>query len=808
MIISYNWLNDYLPVKTDPEKLGKILTSIGLEVESLEKYESLKGGLAGLVTGEVLTCEKHPDADKLKVTTVNTGAAEALQIVCGAANVAAGQKVIVAPVNTRIYPVSGDPVLIKKAKIRGIESQGMICAEDEIGLGTSHEGIMILPGDTEPGKAVAALFVPYEDFIYEIGLTPNRMDAMSHLGVARDVCAYLSHHDKKETLVKSPFRNNIKADNQQLSIEVIVKNQMACQRYSGISISNITVAESPEWMKQKLKAIGVKPISNIVDITNFILHESGQPLHAFDADKIKGRKIIVGNVAADTLLKTLDSKEHKLSADDLVISNAEEPMCIAGVYGGLESGVTAQTRNIFLESAWFAQQPVRKTSLRHGLRTDAATRFEKGVDISNTVNVLKRAALLIKELCGGEFSSNITDVYPVPAEPKSVGLKYHYLKKLSGKNYHGDTVKNILTALGFVIAKDNIDELWVNVPLSKPDIELPADIVEEIMRIDGLDNIDIPGAISISPSSNQHVGNMAIKEKVAGYLTGLGFYEIFTNSITNSKYYGDAMLANTARMINSLSADLDVMRPSLLETGLEVIAHNINRKNHHLRLFEMGKTYSTSGIGQYSETKHLAIYVTGNTAEATWQQKAVKADFYYLKAVCERIFAAMGLPKVMFELIEDGPFETGTVIRLDQKIIGKAGVIDAKTLNRFSIKEQVLYADLHWDNLLDIVKNNKIQYKQVGKYPSVERDLAIIVDKGTEYAAIEKVVADAWLSTLQSVKLFDIFESAKLGEGKKSMAMKVVFGDETKTLTDQEIDGFMNKLIRSLEQSLQAEIRK
>ncbi len=807
MIISYNWLSEYLPVKIDTEKLSRILTAIGLEVESLHKYESIKGGLQGLVTGEVLTCEKHPDADKFKITTVNVGAAEPLQIVCGAANVATGQKVIVATVNTTIHPTNGESFTIKKAKIRGVESQGMICAEDEIGLGSSHEGIMVLPEETPVGKNVSDLFTAYEDHIYEIGLTPNRMDAMSHLGVARDVCAYLTHHDKKETLVKSPFKNNIKADSNDQAIDVVIENEQACKRYSGISISNINVAESPEWLQQKLKAIGVKPINNIVDITNFILHETGQPLHAFDADKIAGKKIIVKNVAEGTIFKTLDEKERKLSPEDLIICNAEAPMCIAGVYGGLDSGVTSSTKNIFLESAWFAPQSIRKTSLRLGLRTDAATRFEKGVDIGNTVNVLKRTAALIKEICGGEFSSNVIDIYPVPAEQKSVGLKYHYLKKLSGKNYHGDTVKNILTALGFVIAKDNIDELWVNVPLSKPDIEIPADIVEEIMRIDGLDNIDIPTAITISPSVNNGATNIAIKEKIATYLTGLGFYEIFTNSITASKYYDEATLATTVKMINNLSVDLDVMRPSMLETGLEVIAYNINRKNTNLQLFELGKTYGTTGVGLYEEVKHLAIYASGNTIETGWQQKASKASFYYIKAVCERIFASLGLEKVKFETTGNDLLEGGVSIKIKNKVVGIAGNIHSKTLSKFDIRQPVFYADLYWDELLQQTKN-KIEYREVSRFPAVDRDLALIVDKKISFAQVEQAVAETKISYLKSVKLFDIFESEKLGASKKSMAVSFTFLDETKTLTDKEIDGFMSKLIGSFEKNIAAEIRK
>jgi phenylalanyl-tRNA synthetase beta chain len=808
MIISYKWLSEYLPVKIETERLSKILTAIGLEVESMHNYQSINGGLKGLVVGEVLTCEKHSDADKLKVTTVNIGTGNTLQIVCGAANVAAGQKVIVATVGTTLFPASGDSITIKKAKIRGVESEGMICAEDEIGIGTSHDGIMVLPADTAIGLAAAAIFDLYEDTIYEIGLTPNRMDAMSHLGVAKDVCAYLTHHEKKEMPVKFPYKNNFKADNTTNTIDIIIENEEACKRYSGISISNIKVTDSPVWLQQKLKAIGVKSINNIVDITNFILHETGQPLHAFDADKIKGNKIVVKNASEAEVFTTLDEKERKLSATDLMICNAEAPMCIAGVYGGLTSGVSNNTINIFLESAWFDPQTIRKTSLKHGLRTDAATRFEKGVDISNTTNVLKRAALLIKEIAGGEISSELIDIYPNPAEQVSVGLKYHYLKKLSGKNYHGDTVKNILIALGFEIIKEGLDELWVKVPFSKPDISIPADIVEEIMRIDGLDNIEIPAAITISPSVDNSNYGIALKEKLANYLTGIGFYEIFTNSITNSKYYDEATLQTTVKLINSLSADLDVLRPSMLQTGLEVISHNINRKNTSLQLFEFGKTYNNPSNGQYEENFHLSIYLSGPVREASWQNKATKADFYFLKGVCEKALTAVGTTALSFETVTDKDLDTCTHIKYKNKIIGIAGNINDNTLSAFSIKEPVFYADIYWNDLIALISSKPIAYKAVPKFPSVERDLALIVDKNITYAQIQNTVASAKINYLKGIKLFDIFESEKLGADKKSMAINFTFLDETKTLTDKEIDEMMYKLISGFQKNLQAEIRK
>ena len=807
MIISYNWLSEYLPVSIEPQKLSKILTSIGLEVESLHKYESLKGGLEGIVIGEILTCIKHPDADKLKITTVDIGAAEPIQIVCGADNVAAGQKVVVATVGSILYPSTGEPINIKKAKIRGIESFGMICAEDEIGIGESHAGIIVLEQTVVTGTKASNVFETYNDYTFEIGLTPNRMDAMSHLGVARDVCAYLWHHDKTEMRAVSPFKNGFKTDTSNLPINVIIENNNACKRYSGVTISNIKVQESPVWLQNKLKSIGLKPINNIVDITNFILHETGQPLHAFDAAKIKGNTIVVKNATEGILFKTLDNKERKLFADDLMIANSEENMCMAGVYGGKESGVSYETTSIFLESAWFDNETIRKTSLKHELRTDAAARFEKGVDISNTVNVLKRAALMIKEIAGGEISSEILDVYPTPAVKTMVSLKYHYLKKLSGKNYHADTIKNILIALGFEIQKEGIDEILINVPFSKTDISIPADIVEEIMRIDGLDNIEIPAAISISPSSDYDNKKHELKEKTANYLTGNGFAEIFTNSITDSKYYSDNILSGTVKMINNLSADLNIMRPSLLQTGLEVVAYNINRKNGELKLYEFGKIYNSNAVGHYNETNHLALYVTGNINNGNWQQKDAKADFYYLKGMCEKVLAACGLKNISLNILEDEDLEFGIDISINKKKIGKLGNVSQKILKQFGIKEPVLFADFVWDDIILMQKKNNLTYVEISKFPSVQRDLAIIVDKQIAYSDIESTIKENNIPLLKNIKLFDIFESEKIGIDKKSMAVNFTFSDETKTLADSDTDSMMKKIILSLEKHLKATIR-
>jgi phenylalanyl-tRNA synthetase beta chain len=808
MTISYNWLSEYLPEKIEPERLSKILTSIGLEVERLEKYESIKGGLEGLVIGEVIACEKHPDADKLSITSVNTGGEAPLQIVCGAPNVATGQKVVVATVGTTIYPLGGEPLTMKKAKIRGVESFGMICAEDEIGLNDNHAGIVVLPLETKTGMPAAEYFKPYQDYVFEIGLTPNRMDAMSHLGVAKDVCAYLSHHDKKERQVVSPFKNVFKTDNKSLPISVTIENNEACQRYAGVSIKGVTIAESPVWLQQKLKSIGLRPINNIVDITNFILHETGQPLHAFDADMVKGNKIVVKNMPEGTVFVSLDEKERKLSAEDLMICNVSDGMCMGGVYGGQHSGVASSTKNIFLESAWFNPTSIRKTSFRHGLRTDAAIRFEKGVDIGNTVNVLKRAAMMIKEIAGGEIASDIVDIYPQPKNKTEVAISFHYLKKLSGKNYHSDAIKNILTGLGFEIIKEGYDDIRVAVPFSKPDISIPADIVEEIMRIDGLDNIDIPSVIAISPAVETLAHEAAYKEKAAGYLVGLGFYEIFTNSITNAAYYSDDVLQRTVTMINSLSAGLNVMRPSMLETGLESVAYNINRKNNDLQLFEFGKTYSTDGAGKYGEQQHLSIFITGKTASDSWKAKGSKADFYYAKAVCEKIITLCGLKINALGAGSSDKLALCAEVKVKNQTVAVIGDVNRKTLEQFDIKQPVFFIDILWDRITELNKKQKIEFAGIPKFPAVQRDIAIVVDRALQYDAVEKATYGAKVNKLKSVNLFDIFESEKLGANKKSMAINFTFLDEEKTMTDKDIDAMMGKIIASYEKELGAEVRK
>ena len=799
--------NEKVKLPDSPEKMGEILTSVGLEVEGIEKYEEVANSLEGIVTGEILTCEKHPDADKLKVTTVDIGTGEALQIVCGASNVAAGQKVVVATTGTTLHPVDGEPFTIKKAKIRGVQSNGMICAEDEIGTGHSHEGIIELPSDTKVGMPAAEYYQLYSDYTIEIGLTPNRMDAMSHLGVAKDVCAYISHHQKKELKVVSPFKHSFTADNQNHPVEVIIDDPTECIRYAGVTISGIKVDASPKWLQNKLKSIGLKPLNNIVDITNFILHETGQPLHAFDADQIKGNKVIVKTLAENTPFITLDEKERKLSGEDIMICDGDEtPMCIAGIFGGLKSGVSQDTVTIFLESAVFNPGQIRKTLLRHDLRTEAAIRFEKGVDVSNTVNVLKRAALLIKEIAGGEISSDIVDAYPVPVEKKIVTLSNHYLKKISGKNYSAETVKQILTSLNFSILREGLDDIQVEVPLSNPDISHPADIIEEIMRIDGLDNIEIPATINMAPAIDTNIRRSLVKEKVISWLNGNGFSEIFTNSITNSDYFDEATLSKTVKILNSLSEDLDVMRPSMLPTGLECLAYNINRKNNNLLLLEFGKTY-TKEEEAYFEKEDLAIYFTGQQNSLNWNTAVKKVDIFYVKGICTAIFKLAGLTDFKWVQKEDRELVENMEAVCREQVVAKAGRVNASLQNLFSIKQPVFYLSVDWDKLLALSLRKETVYKPVARFPQVHRDLSIVLNKGIAYQHVEELVHSLKLKKLIDLQLFDVFESEKLGKDKKSLAISFTFSDKERTLVDKEIDGMMKSIIDKLETELQAEIR-
>lgn len=808
MTISYKWISEYIPLQIDHEKISKILTSIGLEVESMDFFESVKGGLAGLVVGEVKEAQQHPGADKLKLTKVDTGDGELLQIVCGAPNVAAGQKVIVAKIGTTIYPIKGDAITMKKAKIRGEESFGMICAEDEVGIGESHEGIVILPPDIKTGSAVSDYYKPYTDWIYEIGLTPNRMDAMSHYGVARDICAYLSHHENKDIRVKGFEDAQVKPGTQN-AFSVTIENKNACKRYAGASIFGIEVKPSPQWLQDKLKSIGQRPINNIVDITNFILHDTGQPLHAFDADKVAGKKVIVKNLPDGSVFKTLDGKYRKLSSEDLMICDGNEKgMCIAGVFGGAESGVTAETKNIFLESAWFNPVDIRKTSFRHGLRTDAAMRFEKNVDISNTLNVLKRAALMIQEIAGGKIEGDYIDVYPSPEKKGEVTLEFSFLKKLSGKQYEQETVVTILKGLGFEIKEKSTEKISVTVPYSKPDVTMQADVVEEIMRIDGYDNIHIPKSITISPAVGAVNAGQSRKEKTADYLVGLGFSEIFTNSITNAAYFEDDELAKGVKLLNNLSAVHNMMRPSMLETGLESVAYNLNRKNNDLKFFEFGKTYQYEGVGKYDETEHLCFFVTGNSSEASWKGKAVSSDIYYLKGVIEAVLATCGVKEAAWESSSLNKLKNSLTLRAVGKQLVELGAVSKHELNRFDIKQDVYFADINWQVLIEQMKVADLRFTPLPNQLPVYRDLAMVVPGTLAFNTVNESIRKIKLPKLKSVKLFDVFESDKLGAGKKSLAINFTFLDDEKTLTDKEIDGMMNRIMLTLEQELKAEIRK
>jgi len=673
-------------------------------------------------------------------------------------------------------------------------------------LGSSHEGILVLPNEVKVGMRAHEYFNPYSDVIFEIGLTPNRMDAMSHWGVARDVCAYLTHHDKKDLKPVIP-QTGFKMDNARLPISVSIETKEACKRYSGVCIANVKVQESPKWLQERLKSIGLRPINNIVDITNFIQHETGQPLHAFDYDQINNHTVVVKTLPDGTPFQTLDEKERKLSGEDLMICDSKEPMCIAGVFGGLHSGVTEKTANIFLESAYFDPVFIRKTSFRHGLRTDAATRFEKGIDISNTVNIAKRAAVLIKEIAGGTIASDVIDVYPDPESKREVSLKYHYLKKLSGKNYHPDTVKKILESLAFTVTREGVDAVTVEVPYHKPDISLPADIVEEILRIDGLDSIDIPTTISISPSIEENYKAEILKEKISNVLTGLGFTEILTNSITNSGYFTDAELKTAVRLLNNLSNELNIMRPSMLHTALEVITFNINRKNNNLKFFEFGKTYATNTVGQYNESNHLCLYLTGQVNDNNWKEKSRLSDIYYIKGVMQAILSNLGLGYDGFETINTNELQTGLSIQLNGEKILELGRVNTGLASKFDIKQPVFFADLHWDRVLKHI-GTQVQFKEISKFPLVERDLAMVVPKSMKYKEISERIDQLKLNKLKDVKLFDVFESEKLGRDKKSLAINLTFVDEEKTLTDKEIDSWMNRIMITLEKELNAEIRK
>lgn len=803
MIISYQWLAAYLPESLPVAELSNILTSIGLEVEAVEKTETVKGGLEGLVTGYVLTCEKHPNADKLSVTTVDVGSGTPLHIVCGAPNVAAGQKVIVAVVGTTVHPTEGESFLIKKAKIRGADSEGMICAEDEIGLGKSHAGIMILPEDTPVGIPAKTYFkLPEAEEIIHIGLTPNRSDAMSHIGVARDVCAYLTHHRGKKYEVKLPDMQ-LEQVQEPGDITVNIQAAAACKRYMGLSLKEVKVGPSPEWLQQKLQAIGLRAINNVVDITNFVLHEFGQPLHAFDADKIKGGVVNVQFLPEGTRFLSLDGKERVLQGNDLMICDASEGMCIAGVFGGANSGVTGATTNIFLESAYFDPTHIRRTSMHHGLRTDAATHFEKGVDINNVPLALQRAAALICEIAGGKVAAAVIDVYPSPFEPVRIYVTYEFIRRLAGKQYAAADIRTILTALNFGIENETEAGFTVTVPSNKTDVLQQADIVEEVLRIDGLDNIPFTGRLDIA-LAKPFANDRALREKLAGQLFGMGMQEIVTNSIVNSKYYPDR--TDLVRMLNSLSSELDIMRPAMLESGLDVIQYNLNRKNQDLALFEFGKVY-TQQADKYVEQVQLAMWLTGNTRAASWKQKEEKSDLFYLKSVVGNLLQVSGIKNIVQAY--DAPGSTTVVTwKWKNQPLCTVEEVSAKRLQEFDIKQPVYFAAINWELWQQAVAAGKINYTEVPKFPAVQRDLAIVIDRSVKYDDVRKVTEQLKLQPMQSFNVFDVFESDKLGTDKKSYALSYTFQLQDRTLTDAEIDALMKQLVQAYTTKLQAQIRE
>ncbi len=808
MKISYNWLKQYIDIPESPEDIGKVLTSTGLEVEHVEPHESVKGGLKGLVIGEVLTCVKHPGADKLSLTTVNTGNSVA-KIVCGAPNVAAGQKVVVALPGTTIHPTKGNPFEIKIAKIRGEQSEGMICAEDEIGLGESHAGIMILDANAKVGTPAAEYFNIESDYTIEIGLTPNRADAASHVGVARDIKAVLKRD------LRLPSIDKFKVDSQELPIPVVVENKEACPRYSALTITGITVGESPAWLKNRLLAIGLNPINNIVDITNFICHEIGQPMHAFDADKITGKKVLVKTLPAGTKFVTLDGKERTLTANDLMICNANsEPMCIAGVFGGIGSGITAQTKNVFLESAYFSSSFVRKTGMVHQLKTDASFRYERGTDPNNTVYALKRAAMLIKEIAGGKISSEVVDVYPEKIENTRFTVKVKNINRLIGKVIPIEEIIGILERLDIQISNieqrtTNIDSFEVSVPPYRVDVRQEADIVEEILRIYGLNNIELANEASadfISSFPSKDIDRF--KQSVGTLLASNGFYEIMTNSLTHADYrkYNISTEGEAVEILNKLSEEQAIMRTTMLFTGLEVCSFNINRKQRDLKLFEFGKVYGKSE-GKYREKERLALYITGQYEADNWQRQARGVSYHDLSRFVANVLAKSAVTKVQFTPATHPLFDYGVTITSNQKEIGIMGRIKSSFQKDFGIKQEIFYADLDVA-LLFKSANPKFDVQDVPKFPEVRRDLSLVLDRHVAYREIEELVRSTERKLVKDIIVFDVYEGDKIPPGKKAYALGFTLQDDAKTLTDEEIDKTMSKLIGAFETKMQALIRK
>ncbi len=824
MNISYNWLKRYIDLKDDAETVAKILTSIGLEVGTVETVETIRGGLKGLVVGEVLTCIPHPNSDHLHLTTVNIGEGEPLPIVCGAPNVAAGQKVIVATIGTVLY--DGDQSFtIKKGKLRGEDSFGMICAEDEIGVGTDHAGIIVLPADTPVGMSAREYYKVQDDTIIEVDITPNRSDAASHYGVARDLYAYYKSHLHSGVSLHKPSVEAFKVDNNELPIKVTIDAPEACPRYTGVSIKGVTIKESPEWLKNSLLAIGLRPINNIVDVTNFVLHECGQALHAFDADKIKGNEIHVRYAKAGEKFVTLDGVEREMNERDLMIANAEEAMCIAGVFGGLESGVTEHTKNVFLESAYFDPVTIRKTSRRHQLQTDASFRYERGCDPNNTLYVLKRAALLIQEVAGGQIAMEVTDNGQTAWEPWPVTIDIHRVNALIGKAIGEETIETILRALEIEI-KSKDGAIWqLGVPRYRVDVQRECDVVEDILRIYGYDNVEFPEKLNTSLAYGIKPNPEQLRRRISEQLTAQGFYEILNNSLTKVSYYEpleQMPLAQCVKIMNPLSSDLGVMRQTLLFGGLESIARNANRKNSDLRLYEFGNCYHykanpaarehnpENSLIEYSEEPHFGLWLTGNKTAQSWVRREEKSSFYELHAYVNNILVRLGvdLAKVTVERLENELFQDGLVLKAaNGKALGFIGIVGRKVLKAFDIDQEVFYADLDWNQLLKQNKQYKAVITDLPKYPEVKRDFALLVDKSVEFADLARAAFATEKKLLKNVFLFDVYEGKNLEEGKKSYALSFILQDADNTLKDTQIENIMNRLKTTFEEKFHATLR-
>ena len=808
MKISYSWLKQFLQLEWEATKVGELLTDLGLEVEGIETKESVKGSLSGVVVGKVISCTQHPNADRLKITEVDLGDGSPVQIICGAPNVAVGQKVPVATIGTVLYDANGDGFKIKKGKIRGEESHGMICAEDELGLGTDHNGIMVLDSKIEVGTPAAEVFNIETDHVFEIGLTPNRADAMSHFGVARDLRAGLIQHGMNLELI-SPSVSDFHVNERKLRVEVEVENKEHATRYCGISITDVEIKKAPEWIQNRLKAIGITPKNNVVDITNYVMHELGQPLHAFDAKHIKGNKIVVKTLASGTKFTTLDEVERELHEDDIMICDAESnPLCIAGVFGGIGSGITDTTASIFLESAYFNPVYVRKTAKRHALNTDASFRFERGVDIKLTKYALKRAALLIETYSEGKISSDIMDFYPEKAEDSQVFISYNNAYRLIGQEIDKDVIKNILASLEIKINSETEGGLGLTIPSYRGDVKREADIIEEILRVYGYNNINFSHKLntSISFDSNTHV---KVENSIADQLTSLGFHETMSNSLTKEAYtsLSESLSSDhNVEMINPLSNDLKVMRQSMLFGGLETISYNINRKNNSLKLFEFGKTYH-SYDNEFQEQKHLSLLVSGNRHRESWSIHHKTSDFFYLKGIVTTIFDRLGLSNLKITPTRSAIFLEGITLSLGKHQLVDLGVVNTKITRECSIKQEVLYADFNWDKILSLKGKKKVSVSELPRFPSVKRDLALLLDKNVTFKEIYNLSFQSERKLLKEVDLFDVYQGENLPEGKKSYAVSFVLQDEHKTLADKQIDKIMQKLQHTFEKNLQAVLR-